>query len=56
MFPGAGAQIHRNDAGEPIGWDYPADDATAFYCDAPQCGITHAGPCPDEYDEDEDDA
>lgn len=26
MFPGAGAQVYRNEAGEPIGWDYPSDD------------------------------
>lgn len=25
MFPGPGAQIYRNEAGEPIGWDYPPD-------------------------------
>ncbi len=25
MFPGYGAQIYRNDAGEPLGWDYPDD-------------------------------
>lgn len=24
MFPGAHAEIYRNDAGEPIGWDYPS--------------------------------
>ncbi len=23
MFPGAGAVIIRNEAGEPLGWDYP---------------------------------
>lgn len=23
MFPGPGAQIYRNEAGEPLGWDYP---------------------------------
>lgn len=28
-FPGAGAQIYTNDAGEVIGWDYPADDDPA---------------------------
>lgn len=22
-FPGAGAQMYYNDAGEPLGWDYP---------------------------------
>lgn len=26
MFPGPGAQIYRNEAGEPIGWDYPSYD------------------------------
>ena len=26
MFPGAGARVYYNEAGEPIGWDYPADD------------------------------
>lgn len=26
MFPGATASVYRNDAGEPIGWDYPSDD------------------------------
>ncbi|MCL4414438.1 MAG: hypothetical protein M1522_06795 [Actinobacteria bacterium] len=25
MFPGPGAQIYRNEAGEPIGWDYPGE-------------------------------
>jgi len=24
MFPGPGARIDRNEAGEPIGWDYPS--------------------------------
>lgn len=23
MFPGAGAQIYTNEAGEVLGWDYP---------------------------------
>ncbi len=27
MFPGAGAQVYTNDDGEPLGWDYPSDDA-----------------------------
>ena len=27
MFPGYGAQIYYNDAGEPLGWDYPDHDA-----------------------------
>ncbi len=26
MFPGPGAVIYRNDAGEVLGWDYPSDD------------------------------
>ena len=26
MFPGPGAQIYRNEAGEPLGWDYPSDE------------------------------
>ncbi len=34
-FPGAGAQIYRNDAGEPLGWDYPGYDE---------------GPDPDDFD------
>lgn len=25
-FPGAGAQVYYNEAGEPIGWDYPSDE------------------------------
>lgn len=25
MFPGANAQVYRNEAGEPMGWDYPSD-------------------------------
>jgi hypothetical protein len=25
-FPGAGARVFYNDAGEPIGWDYPYTD------------------------------
>jgi hypothetical protein len=26
MFPGAGARVYYNEAGEPIGWDYPSYD------------------------------
>lgn len=26
MFPGAGAQVYYNEAGEPLGWDYPSHD------------------------------
>lgn len=24
-FPGAGAQVYRNEAGEVLGWDYPSE-------------------------------
>jgi hypothetical protein len=34
MFPGAGAQVYYNEAGEPIGWDYPSYyDPDDFYND-----------------------
>lgn len=36
MFPGAAASIERNEAGEPVGWDYPQYDE---------------GPDPDDFDE-----
>lgn len=26
MFPGAGAVVYTNEAGEPLGWDYPSYD------------------------------
>ena len=26
MFPGPGAHVYHNEDGEPLGWDYPADD------------------------------
>ena len=26
MFPGANAHVYYNEAGEPLGWDYPSDD------------------------------
>ncbi len=26
MFPGAGAQVYRNEEGEVLGWDYPDHD------------------------------
>lgn len=32
MFPGANAHIYRNEAGEPLGWDYPSYD-NEFYND-----------------------
>jgi hypothetical protein len=34
-FPGAGAQVYYNEAGEPTGWDYPGYDE---------------GPDPDDFD------
>ena len=48
MFPGASAEVYYNEAGEPVGWDYPSADAD--YCDV--CGITHSGPCDDGWEDD----
>lgn len=31
MFPGPGARIYKNEAGEPIGWDYPSYDEPNVY-------------------------
>lgn len=39
-FPGAGAQVYYNEAGEPLGWDSPQYDE---------------GPDPDDFDEFESD-
>jgi hypothetical protein len=51
VFPGAGAQVYYNEAGEPLGWDYPgepdpgdAQDDADFYADFDA-----------DYDEDEED-
>lgn len=30
-FPGPHAQVYTNEAGEPIGWDYPPDPAEEAY-------------------------
>lgn len=30
MFPGAHAIVHYNEAGEPLGWDYPSDEPAGF--------------------------
>lgn len=30
MFPGANARIHRNEAGEVMGWDYPSEDDEVY--------------------------
>jgi hypothetical protein len=27
VFPGAEASVYRNEAGEPLGWDYPSYDS-----------------------------
>lgn len=31
MFPGPGAQIIRNEDGEPLGWDYPSYEDEGFF-------------------------
>lgn len=37
MFPGAHARVEYNEAGEPVGWDYPSErEPEADYCDV--CG------------------
>lgn len=56
MFPPAGSEIHRNEAGEPTGWSAP-EDASTYYHDV--CGDYHPdGQCPEDdnedYDADED--
>lgn len=30
MFPGANAQVYYNEAGEPLGWDYPSDEPDRY--------------------------
>ena len=52
-FPTAGASVYYNEAGEPLGWDYPTNDADSFYCD--MCGFNHQGACPDDYDDEGED-
>ena len=52
MFPGAGAQVYRNEDGEPVGWDYPSHGESE-YCD--RCGMTHSITFDCEYQEDDDD-
>jgi hypothetical protein len=42
MFPPVGAIIFYNEAGEPTGWDVPAE-STSWYCDI--CGFCHSGEC-----------
>lgn len=43
-FPGAGAQVYHNEAGEPVGWDYPGYDE--FGPDSDDYDV------PDDYDDD----
>lgn len=50
MFPGPGAQIYYNEAGEPLGWD-AAEDPMDYYCD--ECGACHPGPCRVDYDDED---
>lgn len=47
MFPGPGAVVYRNEAGEPLGWDYPSyepdvsdpyDEYEAQNYDTDECG------------------
>ena len=48
MFPGYGAEIYRNDAGEVLGWDSPSYDEPPDIED-------YYDPRWDEYDEEEED-
>jgi hypothetical protein len=50
MFPPSGAEIYRNEAGEPLGWNVPEDGPP--YCDI--CGFNHIGLC-EPWPEEEDD-
>lgn len=50
MFPGAGARVDYNEAGEPVSWDYPAYDDL----DEPPYA-DHYEDDGEEYDEEEDD-
>jgi hypothetical protein len=53
VFPPAGSQIYRNEAGEPTGWSAPEDSST-YYHDV--CGMQHSdGQCPEDGDENYDD-
>lgn len=47
MFPGPGAQIYYNEAGEVLGWDYPPDPDN-FYDDE-----MHYSPEDEETEDDE---
>lgn len=49
MFPGVGAEVDYNEAGEPLGWGSPIPD-DAYYCD--MCGCNHSGDCWSGVDDD----
>lgn len=51
MFPGPGATIIRNDAGEPLGWDSPSYDEPDY---DPFDGLDPWGDEDDEPEADED--
>ena len=51
MFPGANAQVYYNDAGEPIGWDYPSDEPTddeLYWMEAPEHEEEMSEPDPED--------
>jgi len=53
MFPGVGAEVDYNEAGEPLGWNYPSGN-DSYYCD--RCGWNHSGDCEIDFDDDAADA
>lgn len=54
MFPGANAQIYRNEAGEVIGWDNPSAD-DPYDPDDDLDDLDDSGDCDDEDEDDPDD-
>jgi len=50
MFPGVGAEAYYNEAGEPLGWDYPSGN-DSYYCD--WCGWNHSGDCEIDFDDED---
>ena len=52
MFPGAGAVVYCNEAGEPLGWDYPSDDPYEAVDNFESSWLEH-NPPEDEYDDEE---
>lgn len=51
MFPGAGAQVYYNEAGEPLGWDYPPDPGDMYDADEDRWLYDRDMPCPNCGDE-----